>query len=278
MFKMGKKKILTTLLLTLTTFVSLSCNKDSLPEIDGMALVPAGEFLRGSDDVDEGKLAQQFGSPKGEFYLDERPMKKIFLKSFYIDKYEVTMKDYKKFIEKIGAQPPPLWRGSYNVPKGQENFPIVEVTWMHAGSYCKDVGKRLPTEAEWEKAARGPEGNKYPWGSSYDKSYGNLTPGANTPVGSFETDKSFYGVYDMGGNVMEWTSSDYLPYEGNDHKNKEYHRGHKVVRGGYSGSEGHYTMNSIFARTSYRHGTNQMKFGRDLGFRCAKDIAKQKKD
>lgn len=239
-----------------------------------MVFVPAGEFIRGSSDVDEDGLAKQFGSPKGEFYIDERPEIKMHLEGFYIDKYEVTNSDYKKFIEKIGAKPPPTWYGSYNFPKGSARKPAVEVTWMHAGAYCSDVGKRLPTEEEWEKAARGPDGNKYPWGNDYDKTYGNLTPGKNTDVGSFEKDISFYGVYDMGGNVMEWVDAWYKPYEGNNHKNKEYFKNHRVLRGGYAGRGGHYTMNSIFARTTYRHFASPNKFALDVGFRCAKSYKK----
>lgn len=274
MFKMGKNLIT----LSILSVLSLACGTEEAPVIEGMVFVPAGEFIRGSNEVDEDKLAQQFGSPKGEFYLDEKPEIKAFLPDFYIDKYEVTMKDYKSFIQKIGAQAPPQWGADYTVPEGMSNFPVVNITWMHANGYCKDIGKRLPTEAEWEKSARGPEGRKYPWGKSYDKSFGNLTPGANTEVGSFKTDVSFYGVYDMGGNVMEWVEDYYKPYVGNDHKNKEYHRNNKVVRGGYSGTQGHYTMNSIFSRGSYRHSTAENKFGGDLGFRCAKTYNKKVKE
>ena len=257
---------------------SCSGGSNNYPEIPGMVLIPAGEFIRGSDDVDEEKLAEQFGSPKGEFFLDERPMKKIHLEAFYIDKYEVTNEDYRKFISEIGAQPPPMWNhaeGKYEFPSDIAKKPITEVTWMHADGYCKWAEKRLPTESEWEKASRGPDGNKYPWGDDYNKDYGNLTPGKNYDVGSFEKDKSVYGVYDLAGNVMEWVQDTYDPYEGNDIRNKNYFMGNHVMRGGYAGTHGHYTMNAIYARGAYRHFTEPRKFGLDLGFRCAKDVETQ---
>ena len=270
MRKIRKHNFILVLLVLLTI---TSCNGEKAPEIEGMVFVPAGEFTRGSDNVDEENLAEQFGSPKGKFFQDEKPMKKIHLESFYIDKYEVTNEDYKPFIKHYNEVPPPFWKvkeGSYDFDESLNKQPVVDITWIHADAYCKFVGKRLPTEAEWEKASRGPDGNLFPWGDDYDDSYGNLTPGRNYDVGSFEKDKSFYGAYDMGGNVMEWVDGFYNPYEGNTIMSKYYNQGFRIVKGGYAGPTGHYAINKIYARGAYRHFGKDMQFGIDLGFRCAK--------
>lgn len=166
-------------------------------EIPGMALVPAGKFLFG--DKDEGT------------------QEAIDLKAFYIDKYEVTNEDYKKF------------KHDHKFPPEKARHPAVNVTWHDANTYCKALGKRLPTEEEWEKAARGTDGRLYPWGKEFDKAKANTREGGVPPaqhhdhsaggkqgtasdkgtvaVGSYEAGKSPYGVYDMAGNVREWTDN-----------------------------------------------------------------------
>jgi formylglycine-generating enzyme required for sulfatase activity len=252
----------------LTTILILS-GCDRTPE--GMVLVPEGKFIMGSEEVDTEGLAREFGMPVRNLYEDERPMRKMHLEGFYIDKYEVTNTQYKEFVEATGYHPPFKWKGR-NFPEGKGEHPVINVTWFDANNYCTWADKRLPTEAEWEKAARGPYGNKYPWGGEYDEKKGNLNTGGTAPVGSYKSDKSYYGVYDMGGNVMEWVYGWYEPYPGNKLTNKEFGKGNRVLRGGIGGLPGHYIMNSIYARTSYRHNIFPSAFGDDGGLRCAKSI------
>ena len=166
-----------------------------------MALVPAGEFQMGSNDGDE----------------DEKPVHTVYLDAFYIDKYEVTNAQYKAFVDTN-----PEWRkdriprayhnGNYlthwngnNYPIGKGNHPVTHVSWYAAMAYAQWAGKRLPTEAEWEKAARGGlSGKKYPWGDLIDPSKANYdrSIGETTPVGQYAPNT--YGLYDMAGNVWEW--------------------------------------------------------------------------
>ncbi|MFQ5901773.1 MAG: formylglycine-generating enzyme family protein, partial [Thermodesulfobacteriota bacterium] len=129
---------------------------------DGMALIPDGEFIMGSEEVDVEAKALRFGSVK-PWYLNERPKRKISLPAFYIDKYEVTNKEYKEFVDVMGHRPPDNWEsGIY--PEVQDDHPVIYVDWYDAYAYCAWRGKRLPTEAEWEKAARGTDGRRFPWG------------------------------------------------------------------------------------------------------------------
>ena len=174
----------------------------------GMVLIPAGEFLMGSTE----------GLP------DMKPLHKVYLDAYYIDKYEVTNEEFCQFLNEKGNQEEggTTWininddclieytNGKYQPKPGYENYPVIEVSWYGACAYARWRGKRLPTEAEWEKAARGGlVGKKYPWGDSIDPDKANY--GANigeaTPVGSYPSNG--YGLYDMAGNVWEWCSDTY---------------------------------------------------------------------
>src|SRR3990167_7167618 len=231
--------------------ILFSCSAENAPKRADMVFIPAGEFIMGNDDVDTEGFAKEFGIRKGHFYEDEKPMRKIFLQGFYIDKYEVTNKKYKSFIDAASYPPPPSWENGMH-PVNQSNYPATNITWFDAHGYCTWAGKRLPTEEEWEKAARGPDGNKYPWGNEYDEKKGNLKGGTAVPVGSYESDKSYYGVYDMGGNVIEWVDAYYEPYPGNKSENKDFGEKSRVLRGGSGFTVGHYILNKIFARSSFR--------------------------
>ena len=251
-----------------------SCDQEKVPVIKGMAYIPPGEFIIGSDDEDIFSLAKEFGA-RETFFENEKPARKIFLKGFYIDKLEVTNKDYKHFINQAGSSPPPNWlKGNYR--NNYDMRPVNNVSWFEANSYCKWVGKRLPTEEEWEKAVRGPNGNNYPWGNEFNENKANLNNGDTVPVGSIEGDKSYYDVYDMAGNLKEWTSSWYKPYPGSPLKSDFFGEKYKVIRGSAGNIVGHYNLPKIFSRSSYRSFFFLNGKAEDIGFRCAKDIEKNK--
>jgi len=190
-----------------------------------MVLVPAGEFTMGSANGD----------------ADERPPHQVYLDSFLIDRHEVTVEQYAAFLQETGNSAPSDWR-TMNQPSNKKR-PVSSVDWADAVAYCKWAGKRLPTEAEWEKAARGTDGRLYPWGNdpptplhaNYGKT-GSHNYEALAPVGTFENGKSPYGIYDMAGNVWEWVSdwydTDY--YKNSPQQNPEGPPtgGFKVIRGG----------------------------------------------
>jgi len=222
------------------------------PNIGDMVLIPAGEFIMGND---KDKLAS--------------PQHKVNLPAFYIDAYEVTFGQWIQFVTESGYSEESDWRSFYSV--GKENFPVANITLDDAKAYAKWAGKRLPTEAEWEKAARGTEGFLYPWGNTWDPTKSNCGEYGirNTvEVGQMRLDKSPYGVYDMMGNVQEWTADPLKPYKGSKNAGDEvFRRGYHVVRGGSfvmfpSRGDGMfaYTRSGYFPKAQY-----------GLGFRCAKD-------
>ena len=190
-----------------------------------MVFVPAGEFTMGSDEGSE----------------DEKPAHRVSLDAYYIDKYEVTVGEYAKFLESTGKNPPPMWT-TMDEPSHQKR-PVVNVDWMDASNYCEWAGKRLPTEAEWEKAARGTDGRIYPWGNdspdrlraNYGKEKWN-NHAALVAVGQLINGKSPYGIYDLAGNVWEWVNDWYDPdyYTTSPSQNpKGPERGkYRVLRGG----------------------------------------------
>lgn len=231
-----------------------------------MALVPGGPFWMGNN-------GRTFDGPGND---DETPMHEVTVGPFFIDWYETTNAMYQEFINATGHRQPKLWKdGRY--PPGKANHPVVYVSWHDATEFCEWAGKRLPTETEWEKAARGTDQRIFPWGNSYDLEKAN-TPqhwmalhekGDTTPVGTFEAGKSPYGLYDMAGNVYEWVQDWYLPYPGNQYPNSHYGEKNKSVRGG-----------SWYDCLSYGCGLsaptyNRSRFNPDIrnkgfGFRCAK--------
>ncbi|MGH9901260.1 MAG: SUMF1/EgtB/PvdO family nonheme iron enzyme [Pyrinomonadaceae bacterium] len=207
-------------------------------EIDyngAMLLIPAGEFSMGDDD----------GS------RDARPAHKVTLSDYYIDKHEVTNEQYKKFCDATGHPAPanPFWSPQYfeSTPQG----PVIGVSYEDAVAYAAWAGKRLPTEAEWEKAASwDPKTNqkrRWPWGDDAEQGRANL--GATEPspqtVGSFAGGASAYGVLDMAGNVTEWVDGTYDAYPGNTARNRQFGKNLRVLRGGHFGTTPDYARTTV---------------------------------
>ena len=156
-----------------------------------------------------------------------------------------------------------------------DKLPVTYVTWHQAAGYCQWIGKRLPSEAEWEKASRGANGQEFPWGNEWQHHLSNT--GAEqwdmgvAPIESYQTDKSPYGVYDLAGNVSEWVADWYNAYPGSDYKSDAFGEKFKVARGaGWSGGEGHYALR-LFQRGAYRSNLPPDQKFDDVGFRCAAD-------
>ena len=156
----------------------------------------------------------------------------------------------------------------------KDSLPVTGVSWYDANAFCRWRGARLPTEAEWEKAARGPEGLEYPWGNQWDTSKTNAGDndqwdGGVAPVGSYSQNQSPYGVYDMAGNVWEWVEDWYKAYPGNQYTSETFGEKNKVLRGG-GGGVGHYALSYFFRNAMRSYAPPNVK-NNDVGFRCARD-------
>ncbi len=240
--------------------------------------IPAGEFWMGLDEFDLDFVVQKIGGEK-RYHKNESPRRKVNVKAFYIDKYDVTNMEYKKFLEATKHKGvPDNWEdGEY--PAGQDLHPVTYVSWDDADAYCKWAGKRLPVEMEWEKAARwapdkvmgaeGADSTLYPWGNTFHRlkaNTGNGGAGKTTVVGQYEEGKSAYGVYDMAGNVKQWTADWYEDYPGAKFEDV-FTAGDKVkvARGGSFMDRDYDCLSTCRFKISPGSGSE------DLGFRCAKD-------
>jgi sulfatase modifying factor 1 len=209
-----------------------------------------------------------------------RPVRQVYLYAFYMEQYEVTTARYAKFLEAMKPQPPgfvPMFWEQVNLASDGDR-PVMGVTWKAADAFCRWLGKRLPTEAEWEKAARGPDGRTYPWGNAepsfklanYDQALsGNLYGASLRPVGSYEDGKSPYGVYDMAGSVSEWVADwydeAYYPSAPEGNPKGPTQGRQKVLRGGSFGDSAE-SLTAI-SRESYFPEEK----GPYVGIRCALD-------
>jgi iron(II)-dependent oxidoreductase len=257
--------------------------------------IPAGEFVRGSD----------MG------YSNEGPQQLVYLDAFEIDQYEITNIQYSRFLLATGNKAPSYWiDGEY--PDGQADYPVVGIHWRNANEYCTWAGKRLPTEAEWEKACRGPNGNIYPWGNEWNLQRANVdsvmaslslvkqdgsptawayawqllqtTPGTGQlglqPVGSYPTGVSFYGVMDLVGNASEWVFdwynwSDYSNLPLRNPINLEPRWNHGVRGSAWHDPAGTVDQVRIWSRCSTRSSAHSIADPR-TGFRCARSVSEEK--
>ena len=271
-----------------------------------MVLVPAGEFIMGSAPDDIASLLRRHPKANGAILKDEISKHRVFLDAFYVDTYEVTNAHFQQFVQatgyrtqaeregggkiRAGAQtwaqvPDANWRaprGNGSSIVGREAHPVVQVSWHDAKAYCTWAGKRLPTEAEWEKAARGPDGRLYPWGNEIDGTKANFCDRncpfawkdtavddgyrSTAPVGSYEAGKSSYGAYDMAGNVWEWVADWY---------NAKYYRRSPArnPQGPTSGTQvvlrgGSWLYTAPDFRVTERAGVPPDRRNENIGLRC----------
>lgn len=222
-----------------------------------MVMVPAGPFTMGSDD----------GDP------EDAPAHTVDLPAFEIDKFEVTNDDFALFVDATGYQTYAEVQGASqnwrNYAEGKGNHPVVKVTWNDAAAFCEWAGKRLPTEEEWEKAARGDDGRAYPWGNEFDPAKANVKDTGirgTTAVGSFGAGASPYGVEDIAGNVWEWTASWFKAYPGSTTDNPYFGEKFRVTRGGAWFEEA--PQVTTFNRNA---ADPEITANDDLGFRCVRD-------
>lgn len=285
-------------LLTLILAICYSPSAISAETPAGMVLIPAGEFRMGTADGSDG-------------LADEHPERLVLVHAFFLDRYEVTNQDYAVFVRSTSHRPPAnnnpastIWDGAVP-PQAIANHPVVNVSWEDAVAYCRWSGKRLPSEAEWEKAARGTDGRRYPWGNDWDRTKANsasywagrtveFQSGADweafwikgdgtrlakehgingeiltMPVGSFPHGVSPYGIHDLSGNVGEWVQDWYDP---------NYYRTAPLTdptgpeRGAIKSMRGgSWLKPAISLRTTDRDWGLMDSRPSGTGFRCAKD-------
>lgn len=252
--------------------------KENKEKWAGMVLVPEGKFL--------------MGSKNDEFNIEEMPQHEIFLSPFYMDKYETTNALYWEFLDYmnrtndhskcyIGEGPnknhtPDKWHDDsyYEHPA----WPVVRVDWYDAYAFAAWAGKRLPTEAEWEKAARGTDGRRFPWGNVWDMKKCNAGTVGSLEVGDYESGKSIYGCYDVVGGVQEWCQDwHHAMYYNNspsrDPKGPLESTNIRVIRGSSLFANNVYQM-----RVTIRWYDEPHRKNRSVGFRCAKDFESTKKE
>jgi len=220
-----------------------------------MVLIEAGTFIIGAIDHKP----------------DTLPVRELFLDSYYIDRYPVTNELYLRFVQETNYPPPPHWwnpeeKGGHYFPADKSAYPVVNVQYDDAKMYCKWAGKRLPSEAEWEKAGRSTDGRLFPWGNAWKEGMANLGLAETTPVFQYPQSQSPYGVFDLLGNTWEWVADWYAEdsYQHYDSRNPKGPNGGKfrVVRGGsHADPPGSVSMSTRGFRPPHLPGTS-------LGFRC----------
>jgi len=243
-----------------------------------MVYVPAGPFQMGSNMDELLDLAARHGLPRREAVVrltlgGEIPRHEVSVPAFYIDRCEVTNRQYMEFVDAAGHAPPPspAWDGS-KVKPGAEDHPVTFVSFADAQAYARWAGKRLPTEAEWEKAARGAGTRRYPWGDEFDEGKkANLrraAAGKTMPVGSFPSGASPFRVMDMVGNVWEWTAGPARLYPGNKLGPIPNFAAERMIVRGASFSDGA----AYYTTVTNRFPRDPKDRAADLGFRCVASV------
>ncbi|HZS48016.1 MAG TPA: bifunctional serine/threonine-protein kinase/formylglycine-generating enzyme family protein [Blastocatellia bacterium] len=229
-------------------------NSQRTRQLASMIQIPGGPFTRGSKDGTD----------------IERPLNTLTVDSFYMDTYEVANIQYDRFIKATNHSAPKNWPDG-KIIQGQERLPVTDVSWYDATAYCEwrsqntGLHFRLPTEPEWEYAARGHDLRRYPWGDDWDKAKANCTDtGRNqpAPIGSYPAGASPFGIQDLAGNVWEWTSDNVTIYPGSKAKIDPSQATEKVIRGGS------FADTSKFLTVSYRNWLDPNAISDKVGFRC----------
>jgi serine/threonine-protein kinase len=285
-----------------TLVVAPTTMPKNISPIDSMELVqvPAGEFLMGVTQSDQNLLFSMCSACEHDRLLDATPQRRIYLDKFWIDKTEITVGQFAKFVNATGYRTTAEKQGwswlfdlssntisrasglSWLYPQGMlitveqyGTYPVVHVSWNDATAYCSWAGRRLPTEAEWEKAARGVDGRLFPWGNNNPTSQlanFDLTNSGPSPVGSYPAGVSPYGIYDMAGNVWEWTNDYYqqTSYSTMSDKNPSGPSSDDLYVG-RGGSWGTLAESELDILSSAYREANKPDYSSDLvGFRCVK--------
>ncbi len=253
---MQKLAIKSCLLLLIFPACTLQPHPAPIPNYEAV-VVPAGWFLMGQDDDRR----------------SNRPQREVYLDAFAIDRTEVTNAAFARFIEDTRYQPIG-W--NKEVVTLYPDEPVVGVLWRDANAYCHWAGKRLPTEAEWEKAARGVDGRRYPWSDKWDPNRANTAeggPGKLLPVGTLTTGASPYGALDMAGNAAEWVN-DYFDFGYYTHAPAHNPTGpNQVLDHGLRG--GSWASPHTHVQTFFRDSSHSVKPNPRVGFRCAQSLPKE---
>jgi eukaryotic-like serine/threonine-protein kinase len=230
----------------------------------GMVYIPAGTFKMGSDTPVKSETTQSEEAKKQRFL---GPVHEVKVGAFYLDKTEVSNQDYLRFL-RATKQPPPVSWPDGQIPSGAELQPVTGITWTEANAYAQWAGKRLPTETEWEYAARGADGRIYPWGNDWKDGLAASEENGKVlrNVGSFTSNASPFGALDLAGNVWEWTADGFYLYPGSDQVVPENLKGLKTIRGGS------FNTKKEFLTTYFRNWVPPTFQNDALGFRCAKSV------
>ncbi len=255
----------------------IAAERAKLPAHDEMVKIPAGTFLMGSDKkVDRNA------------YQPEFPQRRVYLDAYEIDKYEVTTVQFLKFVLATDRKPLIDWQyEGGNFQETMANHPVMHVSWFDADAYCRWAGKRLPTSAEWEKAARGEDGRIYPWGNepaglsraNFGRT-GLSGPVRDRPerlllyppiisVDKYDNGVSPYGVFQLAGNVAEWTADWYDPHYYKTAPDRNPKGPEKGTQRAFRG--GGWIDSTPSVRPAQRNGTDPNTKMNWLGFRCARD-------